>query len=138
VLIAEGQRLVRRCLSWNRPGPYQIQAAINAVHADADSAAATDWIQILALYDQLQALSPSPIVSLNRAVAVAEVHGAECALDLVSALDLGHYHLYHAIRADLLRRTGRRADAARAYELAIERAANARERDFLARQLSDL
>ena len=137
-LIAEGQRLVRRCLASNRPGPYQLQAAINAVHSDAAAPAETDWRQIVALYDQLLALTPTPIVALNRAVAVAEVEGAEAGLRLVDALDLRHYHLYHAVRADLLRRTGRLADAARAYERAIERATNERERAFLARQLAGL
>ena len=108
-LIAEGQAIVRRCLRHNRPGPYQIQAAINAVHSDAPHAAATDWRQILQLYDQLMALAPGPIVALNRAVAVAEVEGPEAALALVNGLDLGQYHLFHAIRADLLRRLGRDA-----------------------------
>ena len=108
-LIAEGQAIVRHCLRRNRPGPYQIQAAINAVHSDAPTAAATDWRQILQLYDQLLALAPSPIVALNRAVAVAEVDGPAAALALVDALDLDRYYLFHAIRADLLRRLGRDA-----------------------------
>ena len=106
-LIAEGQAIVRRCLRRNQPGPYQIQAAINAVHSDAPAAAATDWRQILQLYDQLLALAPSPVVALNRAVAVAEVEGPDAALALVDGLDLDGYHLFHAIRADLLRRLGR-------------------------------
>jgi RNA polymerase sigma-70 factor (ECF subfamily) len=138
VLIAEGQRLVRRCLIWNRPGPYQIQAAINAVHSDAATPEKTDWRQIVALYDQLLAVTPTPVVALNRAVAVAEVEGPEAGLRLVDALDLEQYHLYHAVRADLLRRTGRLADAARAYERAIERVTNERERAFLTRQLASL
>ena len=108
-LIAEGQAIVRQCLRRNQPGPYQIQAAINAVHSDAPTAAATDWNQILRLYDQLAALAPNPVVTLNRAVAVAEVDGPEAALALVDGLDLGGYHLFHAIRADLLRRLGRDA-----------------------------
>jgi RNA polymerase sigma-70 factor (ECF subfamily) len=132
-LIAEGQALVRRCLRRNRPGPYQIQAAINAVHSDAPTAAATDWLQILQLYDQLLSLAPSPVVALNRAVAVAEVEGPDAALALVNGLDLGQYHLFHAIRADLLRRLGRNLDAAAAYDAAIARSENAAERNFLQR-----
>jgi RNA polymerase sigma-70 factor, ECF subfamily len=132
-LVAEGQALVRRCLRLNRPGPYQIQAAINAVHSDAASAAATDWRQILALYDQLMSIAPSPVVALNRAVAVAEVFGPEAALTLVDELDLDGYHLFHAIRADLLRRLGRRTEAAEAYGAAIARTENAAEREFLRR-----
>src|SRR6185295_7237580 len=110
----EGQALVRRCLARGRPGPYQIQAAIQAVHADARDAQETDWRQILRLYDQLLAIAPSPVAALNRAVAVAEVEGPAAALALVDALDLGGYHLFHAIRADLLRRSGRIDEAARA------------------------
>ena len=116
------------CLRRNQPGPYQIQAAINAVHSDAPTAAATDWRQILQLYDQLLALAPSPVVALNRAVAVAEVEGPDAALALVDGLDLDGYHLFHAIRADLLRRLGRNAEAALAYEAAIARTENAAER----------
>jgi RNA polymerase sigma-70 factor (ECF subfamily) len=133
-LVAEGQAIVRQCLRLNQPGPYQIQAAINAVHSDAPTAAATDWRQILQLYDQLLALGPTPIVALNRAVAVAEVEGADAALQLVDRLDLGDYRLFHAIRADLLRRMGQTADAAQAYDAAIIRTDNAIERAFLQRQ----
>jgi RNA polymerase sigma-70 factor, ECF subfamily len=133
-LIAEGQAIVRRCLRRNQPGPYQVQAAINAVHSDAPTAAATDWRQILQLYDQLLALAPSPVVALHRAVAVAEVSGPEAALTIVDGLDLDGYHLFHAIRADLLRRLGRAAEAARAYEAAIARTDNATERDYLQRR----
>ena len=133
-LIAEGQSIVRRCLVRNAPGPYQIQAAINAVHSDAASAEATDWGQILALYDQHMAIAPSPVVALNRAVAVAEVEGPAAALELVERIDLGSYRQYHAIRADLLRRLGRNADAAAAYDLAIALTENAVEREFLERQ----
>ena len=129
--IAEGQELVRRCLRRNQPGPYQLQAAINAVHSDAPAAAATDWGQILALYDQLLALAPGPVVALNRAVAVAEVEGPEAALALVDELDLDGYHLFQAIRADLLRRLGRGPEAALAYDAAIAVAGNAAERAFL-------
>jgi RNA polymerase sigma-70 factor (ECF subfamily) len=132
-LIAEGQGIVRACLRRNLPGPYQIQAAINAVHSDAPSAAATDWWQILHLYDQLLALAPNPVVALNRAVAVAEVDGPAAALALIDPLDLDGFYLYHAIRADLLRRLGRPAAAALAYEAAITRTGNAAERDFLRR-----
>ncbi len=133
-LISEGQAIVRHCLERNRPGPYQIQAAINAVHSDAAVASATDWRQIVQLYDQLLSMAPGPVVALNRAVAVAEVEGAEAALALVDSLDLGDYHLFHAIRADLLRRAGRRDDAALAYAAAIARTDNARERDLLQRR----
>ncbi len=132
--IEEGQALLRVCLARDRPGPYQLQAAINAVHSDARSPADTDWRQIVALYDQLLALSPSPVVALNRAVAVAEIEGAEQGLRLVSELDLPRYHLFHAVRADLLRRLGRDADAAAAYQAAIARCDNAREKEFLQRQ----
>ena len=137
-LIAEGQAIVRRCLRRDQPGPYQIQAAINAVHSDAPTAAATDWTQILQLYDHLLSLDPSPVVELHRAVAVAEVEGPQAALALVDALDLGAYHLFHAIRADLLRRLGRDAEAAHAYGSAIARTANASERDFLQRRRRSL
>ncbi len=132
-LIAEGQDLVRRCLQRNQPGPYQLQAAINAVHSDAPDATATDWWQILQLYNQLLALAPSPIVALNRAVAVAEVEGPDAGLTLVDGLDLGEYHLFHAIRADLLRRLGRSDEAALAYEAALALTENTAERDFLQR-----
>ena len=136
-LVAEGQALVRRCLRRNQPGPYQLQAAINAVHSDAASAAATDWGQILTLYDQLMAIAPSPVVALHRAVAVAEVRGPAAALALVDGLDLDGYHLFHAVRADLLRRLGRDAEAGQAYAAAIDRTGNAAERAFLeARRLS--
>jgi RNA polymerase sigma-70 factor (ECF subfamily) len=137
-LIAEGQAIVRRCLRRSQPGPYQIQAAINAVHSDAPSAAATDWGQILQLYDQLVVIAPGPVVALNRAVAVAEVEGPGAALTLVDRLDLHDYYLFHAIRADLLRRQGRDGEAALAYETAIARAGNAAERDFLGRRLGEV
>ena len=137
-LIAEGQAIVRQCLARNEPGPYQIQAAINAVHSDAPRAEATDWRQIVALYDQHLAIAPSPVVVLNRAVAVAEVEGPEAALALVEGLDLGGYRLYHAIRADLLRRVGRRAEASLAYGAAIALTENEAERDFLERRRRSL
>jgi RNA polymerase sigma-70 factor (ECF subfamily) len=132
-LIAEGQALVGRCLRRGRPGPYQVQAAIAAVHSDAPSAGATDWGRILALYDQLLALAPGPVVALNRAVALAETDGPAAALALVDELHLDGYYLYHAIRADLLRRLGRRGDAATAYETAIAQAGNEAERAYLTR-----
>ena len=133
-LIAEGQAIVRQCLDRNQPGPYQLQAAINAVHSDAADAPATDWWQILQLYNQLLSIDPSPVVALNRAVAVAEVEGPDAALTLLDGLELDRYHLFHAIRADLLRRVGRNTEAARAYEMAIARAENAAEREFLRRR----
>lgn len=124
--IAEGQALVRHCLQRNEPGPYQIQAAINAVHSDASAADAVDWGQILRLYDQLLSLQPTAIVALNRAVAVAEVEGAQAALALVDELDLNGYHLFHAIRADLLRRLNRNAEAGIAYEAALALSGNSK------------
>ncbi|MBP2705387.1 RNA polymerase sigma factor [Microbispora sp. RL4-1S] len=130
-LIAEGQAIVRRCLRRGMPGPYQIQAAINAVHGDAPTASATDWPAILRLYDQLLALTPTPVVALNRAVAVAEVAGPAAALDVVDGLDLEGFHLFHAVRADLLRRLGRTDEAIEAYDAAVTHAGNAAERDFL-------
>ena len=133
-LIAEGQAIVRQCLDRNQPGPYQLQAAINAVHSDAADAPATDWWQILQLYNQLLSIDPSPVVALNRAVAVAEVEGPDAALTLLDGLELDRYHLFHAIRADLLRRIGRNTEAARAYEMAIARAENAAEREFMRRR----
>jgi RNA polymerase sigma factor (sigma-70 family) len=134
-LIDEGHDLVRRCLRRNRPGPYQIQAAINAVHTDG---AATDWSQVLALYDQLQALVPTQIVALNRAVAVAEVHGPAMALAALEQVDLSGYHLLPATRADLLVRLGRDAEAAAAYEQAIALVGNETERAFLLARLASL
>jgi RNA polymerase sigma-70 factor (ECF subfamily) len=130
-LIARGKTIVRRCLDRNEPGPYQIQAAINAVHSDAATAADTDWSQILALYDQQMAIAPSPIVALNRAVAVAELRGAAAGLAIVDALGLDGYYLFHAIRADLLRRLGRNDEAALSYDAAIARTENVAERRFL-------
>ncbi|MFY1594304.1 RNA polymerase sigma factor [Micromonospora sp. WMMD737] len=130
-LVGEGQALVRRCLRRDRPGPYQIQAAIAAVHSDAPDAAGTDWAQILRLYDQLTAYVPGPVVALNRAVALAEVAGPAAGLAAVERLDLAGYHVFHAVRADLLRRLGRAGEAARAYRTAAELTDNAAERAFL-------
>ena len=131
--IAEAQDLMRWCLWRNRPGPYQLQAAIGAVHADAASAADTDWPQILALYDQLLALAPTPVVALNRAVALAEVHGPAGALALLDGLQLENYYLLHATRADLLWRLGRRSEADAAYARAAALAPTDAEREFLSR-----
>jgi RNA polymerase sigma-70 factor, ECF subfamily len=134
-LIAEGQGLVTACIRRNQPGPYQLQAAVNAVHGDAPTAADTDWRQILQLYDQMLAVSPTAVVALNRAVAVAEVDGPAAALAAVEALgglgDLGGYHLFHATRADFLRRLGRHDEAAEAYDAALALVTNAAERRFL-------
>jgi RNA polymerase sigma-70 factor, ECF subfamily len=137
-LIAEGQALVRACLHRNRPGPYQIQAAIHAVHSDTTTAADTDWSQILALYDQLMAVAPTAVVALNRAIALAEVEGAEPALAAIDALDLDRYYLFHATRADLLRRLGRFDDAATAYATAGSLTTNAAEQRFLERRRRSL
>ena len=137
-MIAEGQHLVRACLRRNQPGPYQIQAAIGAVHSDATVAADTDWGQILALYDQLMVVAPTPVVALNRTVALAEVHGPAAALGELGRLSLDGYHLFHATRADLLRRLGRRDEAAAAYEAAIAGAANGAERSFLRQRRDSL
>jgi RNA polymerase sigma-70 factor (ECF subfamily) len=130
-LIAEGQSLVRACLRRNRPGPYQIQAAINAVHSSAGDAASTDWAQIVALYDQLLAVLPSPVVALHRAVAVAEVAGPAVAWDLVAALDLPRSGDLLAVRAELLRRLGRTEEASAEYAAAAAATGNEAERAFL-------
>ncbi len=137
-LIDEGQALVRACLRRNQPGPYQIQAAISAVHSDAAIADDTDWRQILRLYDQLLVFAPTPVVSLNRAVALAEVDGPAAGLAAVDQLDLPRYHLFHSTRADLLSRLGRPGEAASAYETALSLATNAEEQKFLARRAVDL
>ncbi len=137
-MIQEGQAIVRACLRRNRAGPYQIQAAINAVHADAASIEATEWSQVLTLYDQLLAISPTPVVALNRAIAVGEVQGPRAALALLDDLDLADYHLFHAARADLLRRLGRPADAARAYARAADLAPSDAERAFLFGRLDEV
>jgi RNA polymerase sigma-70 factor (ECF subfamily) len=137
-LIAEGQTLVRACLRCNQPGPYQIQAAIAAVHSDAATAEQTDWRQILSLYDQLVTYLPTAVVRLNRTVALAEVEGPAAALAAAEDLDLDGYHLFHATRADLLKRLGRDAEAAEAYDRAIALAGNAAERAFLERRRAEL
>jgi RNA polymerase sigma-70 factor (ECF subfamily) len=139
-LITEGQDIVRRCLRRNQPGPYQIQAAINAVHSDAATAGDTDWRQVLQLYDQLTIVAPSPVVGLNRAVALAEVEGPAPALVAVDALalDLDGYHLFHATRAELLVRLGRDDEARAAFERAVTLAGNAAERAHLVQRIREV
>ena len=137
-LIAEGHALVRECLAVGRPGRYQLLAAMNAVHTDAPSVADTDWAQIVALYDQLAAIDASPIVALNRAVAVAELDGPEVALAIVDRLPLASYHAWHATRAELLRRLGRDADAAAAYDAAMALTDNTAERGYLSGKRDEL
>ena len=137
-MIEEGHALVARCIRRNQPGLYQLQAAINAVHTDAPTAPDTDWGQIVQLYDQLLAIAPTPVVALNRAVAVAEVDGPAAALAAVDPLDLEGYHLFHATRADLLRRLGRDDEAAAAYDAALTLAGNATERRFLEQRRQSL
>ena len=136
--LEEGRRLVRACLAWDRPGPYQLQAAINAVHSEARSAVDTDWRQIVRLYDQLLVCSPTPVVALNRAVAVAEVDGPARALEIVDDLPLAGFHVFHAVRADLLRRLGRQSAAALAYDAAIAVTGNVAEQRFLRRRRNEL
>ncbi len=135
-LIAEGQALVRICLRRNAPGPYQLQAAIAAVHSDAASAENTDWGQIVSLYDRLASISPSPVVQLNRAIAVAELDGPGAALPLVEALDLESYYLWHTARADLLQRLDRDAEAREALDRAMALTDNPAERRLLADRLA--
>ena len=137
-LIDEGHDLVRECLAINRPGRYQILAAINAVHTDAPTASDTDWSQVVALYDQLTRVDPSPIVALNRAVAMAELDGPEVALTLVDRLPLPGYHAWHAVRADLLRRLGRSSEAKQAYDAAIAATHNSAESAYLSRKRGEL
>jgi RNA polymerase sigma-70 factor, ECF subfamily len=132
-LIEEGRAIVRRCLRRNQPGPYQLQAAINAVHADARTVEETDWSQIVGLYDQLLGLAPTPVVALNRAIAIGEIEGPAAALALVDELDLDNYYLFHATRADLLRRLSRHTEAVAAYERGAVLAPTDAERDFLKR-----
>jgi RNA polymerase sigma-70 factor, ECF subfamily len=127
----EGRAIVRACARRNEPGPYQLQAAINAVHAEAPSLEETDWIQIVALYDQLLAISPTPVVAMNRAIAVGEVRGPGVALALVDELALDNYYSFHATRADLLARLGRHREADAAFEHAADMAPTDAERDFL-------
>lgn len=137
-LIAEGHALVRECVAIGRPGPYQLMAAINAVHTDAPTARDTAWDQIVQLYDQLYAVAPGPVVALNRAVAVAELDGPDVALALVEDLGLDGYHAWHATRADLLRRLGRSDESRAAYDAAIGATDNPAERAYLARRRDQL
>jgi RNA polymerase sigma-70 factor (ECF subfamily) len=137
-MIDEAVQLVAGCIRQNRPGPYQIQAAINVIHSKAASSSSTDWRQIVALYDQLHTVAPTPVAALNRAVAVAEIEGAEAGLNLVDTLDLQRFYLFHAIRADLLRRLRRTTEAVSAYQAALARADNGVERRVLQRQLDGL
>jgi RNA polymerase sigma-70 factor (ECF subfamily) len=130
-LITEGQAILRRCLRRDQPGPYQLQAAINAVHTDAATIQETDWSQIVALYDQLLAVAPTPVVALNRAIAIGELQGPAAALALVEELDLDSYYPYHATRADLLGRLGRNSEAGAAYQRAAAMAPTDAERAFL-------
>jgi RNA polymerase sigma-70 factor (ECF subfamily) len=132
-LIEEGQTILRQCGRRNQAGAYQLQAAINAVHADAATVEETDWPQIVALYDRLLAVAPTPVVALNRAIAIGEVHGPAAALPLVDELDLDGYHPYHATRADLLRRLGQHHEATVAYQRAAALAPTSAEREFLSR-----
>lgn len=134
-LVAEGQAIVRDCLREGRPGPFQLHAAINAVHSDAPDHERTDWAQIVALYDQLMAVAPTPVVALNRAVAVAEVAGPAVALELVEQLPLDRYHLWHATRAELLERCGDTAGSVEALRQALSRTDNPGERRLLERRL---
>ncbi len=136
-LIAEGHALVRACLRRNQPGPFQIQAAIAAVHADAPTAGATDWSQVVALYDQLHAVQPTAVVAINRAAAIAELRGPHAGLAALDAVDpelVDAYQPYHAARADLLARAGRTVQAVAAYDRAIELTTNPAEHHFLAEQ----
>ena len=133
-LIEEGHGLVQACLRRNQPGPFQIQAAIAAVHTDATTAADIDWAQIVALYDQLYAIQPNPVVALNRAVAVGALAGPSAGLEALANVELDDYQPYHAARADLLTRAERLHEAITAYDRAIELTANSAEREFLSRQ----
>jgi RNA polymerase sigma-70 factor (ECF subfamily) len=139
-MIDEGQAIVRACIRRGRPGPYQLQAAIQAVHCDADSFEVTDWPQIAALYDHLFSVMPTPVVALNRAIAIAEVEGPAAALTTLDAIapDLDSYHLLHAARATMLRRMGRRDAALAAFERAAHLAATKPDRRFLAQQIEEL
>ncbi|MCI0678556.1 MAG: RNA polymerase sigma factor [Actinobacteria bacterium] len=137
-LIAEGHDLVRRCLRRGAPGPYQIQAAVAAVHTDAPSATDTDWSQIVALYDQLAQIDRSPVVALNRAIAVGELEGPDSALAALDLLDLRGYHLFHAARGDLLARLGRRTEATEAFDTALRLTENRAEQDYLTARIRSL
>jgi RNA polymerase sigma-70 factor (ECF subfamily) len=139
-MIAEGVELTTNALRTRFFGPYCLQAAIAAVHAEAPSARETDWSEIIGLYDVLSRIDPSPVVALNRAVAVAMRDGPEAGLSIVDRLMrwLGGYHLAHAVEADLLRRLGRRADALASYKRALALAKQAPERRFLEKRIAEL
>jgi RNA polymerase sigma-70 factor (ECF subfamily) len=140
-MIAEGHRLVRERLATGAPpGRYQVLAAINAVHTSARDVRDTDWSQIVALYDQLVRIDPSPIVVLNRAIAVAEIEGPWVGLAAIDPLDdrLAGYHAYHATRAELLRRLGRTEESRAAYDRALELAGNSAETAYLTRRRDEL
>lgn len=139
-MIEEGHAIVRTCIRRGRPGPYQLQAAIQAVHCDADSFDATDWPQIITLYDQLISVAPTPVVALNRAIATAELEGPGAALTTLDAItpDLENYHLLHAARGTILRRLERRDEARAAFEQAARLATTAADRRFLAQQIEEL
>ncbi len=139
-MIEEGHAIVRACIRRDQPGPFQLQAAIQAVHCDADSFDATDWPQIVALYDHLYSLMPTPVVALNRAIAVGEIEGPGAALSALDAIapDLDDYHLLHAARGTTLRRLGQRDAARSAYERAAHLAATEADRRFLAQQIEEL
>jgi RNA polymerase sigma-70 factor (ECF subfamily) len=137
-MIDEGHELVRACLRRNTPGPYQIQAAIAAVHADAGESAGTDWNQIVSLYDPLVMIAPTPVVVLNRAIAVAEAGQPATALQIVDGLELDSYHLFHATRGDLLERLDRRDEAADAFTRAASLTSNRAERSLLTRRATSL
>ncbi len=139
-MIEEGQAIVRACVRRDRPGPLQLQAAIQAVHCDADSFEATDWPQIVDLYDHLFSVMPTPVVALNRAIAVGETEGPGAALTALDAIapDLDNYHLMHAARGTTLRRLGQRDAAKTAYERAASLAVTEADRRFLAQQIEEL
>jgi RNA polymerase sigma-70 factor (ECF subfamily) len=139
-MIEEGHAIVRACIRRDQPGPFQLQAAIQAVHCDADSFEATDWPQIVALYDHLFSVMPTPVVALNRAIAIGEIEGPDAALSALDAIapDLDDYHLMHAARGTALRRLGLRDAARAAYERAAHLAATEADRRFLAQQIGEL
>jgi len=139
-MIEEGHAIVRVCIRRDQPGPYQLQAAIQAVHCNADSFEATDWHQIVALYDHLLSVMPTPVVALNRAIALGEIEGPGAALTALDAIgpDLDNYHLMHAARGTTLRRLGKRDAAKAAYERAVQLAATEADRRFLTQQIEEL
>jgi RNA polymerase sigma-70 factor (ECF subfamily) len=139
-MIEEGHAIVRACIRRDQPGPFQLQAAIQAVHCDADSFEATDWPQIVALYDRLFSVMPTPVVALNRAIAIGEIEGPGAALIALDAIasDLDNYHLMHAARGTTLRRLGQRDAAHAAFERAAHLAATEADRRFLAQQIEEL